>query len=778
MFLFTLAFFMGDLYLQTFAQLPPVSVVVGILAVVVLFTLCLYLTRISFLKSIGLIMCAFVLGYFWSDWYASRILSWQLPNELEGKLIEVTGYIASLPSIDHQQAGFLFFLEKFQHGNYINRQNTFIRLIWRHPKINLQVGDQWRLLVKLKRIHAMQNPGGFDYEAWAMQNGLRATGYVVTAAYLNPLTNQLLSQDPYRYPIHFLRQVLQKKLNQYLPPSPTSPWLMALIIGERSHIAQTQWQVLRNTGTNHLMAVAGLHIGMVAGFVHVLAFWCWRRLSSLMLWMPAQHMAAIMAWCAAVLYSALAGFSIPTQRACIMLSVFIFTLLLRRKINAWHSWSLALLIVLIFNPLCVLTESFWLSFGTIALIIYGMGGRLIPSGWWWKWGRVQWVIGLGLIPLTLALFQQCSLVSFLANSMAIPWLGFLILPFCLLGSILLFILPSLGSLLLSMADKSLAVLWILLTWFSQLHFATWYQSIPNFWVLISTIFAMLLLLLPAGFPGRWLGLLWLIPLLFFKPIQPAFNHFWVTLLDVGQGLSVVVQTKSHVLVYDAGAKFSEESDMGERVVLPYLQTIRAKKIDRLVISHGDNDHSGGAQALLRAMPVLSIKTSVVDKFRGLLADVCLRGDTWQWDGVNFSFLYPSFKQLNLGNDSSCVLRIDNGVQSVLLTGDIEKVAEQELINTQAQQLASTILVAPHHGSKTSGLKSFVDAVHPEVVLYAMGYRNHYHFPHRSVVREYYYFHARQFNSVEGGAIRFKIGIKNNAPSPELYRMNHRHYWMD
>ncbi|OGT42944.1 MAG: DNA internalization-related competence protein ComEC/Rec2 [Gammaproteobacteria bacterium RIFCSPHIGHO2_12_FULL_40_19] len=775
MFLFVIAFLLGDLYLQTVSQLPT-RTTIHLLVFLILALSCMFYSKRMILIRITYLMIAFVLGFMWSDWYASAILSWKLPKELESKAVVATGYIASLPIISDKQTSFIFELHEL--NNAILTHKTFIRLSWQHPVADLQVGDQWNILVKLKCLHGLQNPGGFDYEAWALQNGIRATGYVIHPGGKNHQSNvRFIASHPYRYPIHFIRQKLQTKLNQYLPLSATSPWLMALMIGERSQIPQAQWQVLKNTGTNHLMAIAGLHIGMIAGFFHLFGSWCWRRVPQLLLWLPAQHAGAITALGAALIYSALAGFSIPTQRACIMLSVFIVTLLFHRIVSSWLIWSFALLIVLLLNPLSVLTESVWLSFGTIALIIYGMGGRLSPSGWWWRWGRVQWVIGFGLIPLTLLFFQQCSFISVIANTIAIPWLAFFILPFCLVGCLMVIIFPSIGVFILCMADKSLAMLWIGLTWLSQLHFSTWYQSIPNVWVLISASMATLLLLLPAGFPGRYLGVFWLVPLIFYQQPLPMSNQFWVTLLDVGQGLSVVVQTRAHTLVYDAGAKY-QDSDMGERVVIPYLRKLGIKKIDTLVISHGDNDHIGGAPAILAAFPVLSIKTSVIDKFPPALAEYCLRGDSWQWDGVDFSFIYPRREHLNLGNDSSCVLHITNGIQSVLLTGDIEKFAEQEIMKIPAQPLASSLLIAPHHGSNTSGVKLFIQAIHPQIVLYSIGYRNRYHFPHKRIVQMYQDMNAKQMNSADSGSIHFEMDSAQTDLHAQLYRERNKRYWMD
>lgn len=764
--LFILCLLSGDLFLQLFSRLPSGAFVYGITIASVLLWMFLR-HRLHY----SCILPVFMFGFAWSFYCAHTLLAWELPKHIEGKNVIVTGYIASIPVVDDRQTSFLFSLKKIRADNVLINTNTTIRLAWRDCDQIINVGDKWKFTARLKRIHGLQNPGAFDFEAWALQKGMRSTGYVVDSP-----QNTFLSSRWMIHPVDRLRQHLQGLILANLPATPTSHWLIALIIGERTGIPPRDWEVLRNTGTNHLMAIAGLHIGIISGFVHALIYWLWRRNSLLMLWIPAQLAGACAALMVAILYSALAGFSIPTQRACIMLAVFIAALLSRRLISAWHAWSVAMLMVLILNPLSVLTESFWLSFCTIALIIYGMGGRLMPSGLWWKWGRVQWVIGFGLIPLTLYFFQSCSLISFAANSIAIPWLGFFILPFCFLSGIFLLISPPVGTFFLLIADKSLSFLWYVLSWFSHLNGAIWQQAIPSHYLLFLSIFSCLILLFPSGFPGRWLGILWMLPLILSQPDRPANGEFTLTLLDVGQGLSVVVQTKNHSLVFDAGPKFGENFDMGESVVLPYLRSTGVKKIDMLVISHGDNDHIGGAKALLKSFPIAVISTSVPDKIQSINTKNCIAGSSWQWDSIQFSFIYPSHETMNLGNDSSCVLRVDNGVHRVLLTGDIEKFSEKYLIKTIPGELFSDVLVAPHHGSKTSGVKEFISAIHPAFVLYAIGYRNRYHFPHQSVVDSYTKINSIQLNTVDAGAITFNFTQDKNISAPLLYRDTHRRYW--
>lgn len=755
MFIFLLAFLLGDLFLQSFSHLPSLYRVLGIIL--------LFLIGSHFLRKkwqYGYIPLACALGFAWSLWYAHLQMAWTLPDDQEGKTICITGWIASIPEISPHRVTFLF-----AHSHHL------IRLSWQEDDKKLWAGDQWKLLVRLKKIHGMANPGGFDYEAWALQEGIRAQGYVV-----NSPENIRLSSYWYHYPLNRIRQYFLEKMLQQLPVSHTSPWIIALALGERQGISTDNWQVLRNTGTNHLMAIAGLHIGFMAAFAFAIVSWGWRRIPRLTLKMPAQHAGAIASLIMAFIYSALAGFSIPTQRACIMLFLFLIVLLLRRNMTAWHAWSIALLCVLLINPLSVLAASIWLSFGSVALIIYGVGGRLATSGGWWKWGRIQWVIALGLIPLSIGLFQQCSFVSFVANSIAIPWVGFVVVPLTLLGCFLLLFPSSLGGWILWIADKILSVLWNILIYLSHLSWATWYHTVPHEWILVAAGIGVILLLLPAGFPGRWLGVVWVLPLILYKSPAPKLGEIGVTLLDVGQGLSVVVQTQHHILVFDAGPKLSDSYDMGESVVLPYLHSLDAKKIDMLVISHPDNDHIGGSGALLKQIPIVSIKSSTPSKLPSPLADFCLRGTHWQWDHVNFAFLYPAPDKLNLDNDSSCVLRITNGVHSILLAGDIEKVAEQYLSENEAGNLLTDILVAPHHGSKTSASNDFIQEVHPQIVLFPVGYRNRYHFPHESVVKKYQTAGAILYDTIRAGAIQFQLTMDKKISEPRLYRLQHLHYW--
>ncbi len=756
----TLAFLCGVLLLQQLSFLPAKY---GLLiALFSLFVLEIFLVK---KHRIFYYLSAFLIGFTWTLWYEHSILSWNVPSELEGKPVLVSGYITSVPNVSENGTRFLFTLEKF-HGQ---RTHALIKLSAREHAENLQVGDHWQWLVKLKRVHGLMNPGGFDYEAWALQAGIRANGYVVSSN-----ENKLLDSHWYRKPCDRLRQKLKEKIEINLTHTNTSPWIVALAVGERQNIAAENWEVLRNTGTNHLMAIAGLHIGFMASFAFFLVNWAWRRSRRLMLMMPAQLAGGVAALSMALWYSLLAGFSIPTERACIMLSVTLVTLLLRKITLAWQAWHIALLMVLVFNPLSVLTESFWLSFGSVAFIIYGVSGRLNPTNLWWKLGRIQWVIAVGLIPLGIWLFQQFSLISFVANSIAIPLVGFLIVPLTLLGCLVLCFSGTGGGYILGLADKLLALLWKILAYFAHLSWANTYLMIPNHLVLVMACLGIVMLLAPAGFRGKWLGVFWFLPLFFYRYPTPALGEVWFTLLDVGQGLSAVVQTKHHLLVFDVGAKL-DNYDMGESVVAPFLRSNGIKKIDKLVVSHPDNDHIGGAKTLFHYFQVKETKSSALDELRPFAATYCLRGGTWQWDQVNFKFLYPTPETLHLDNDSSCVLQVTNAAHKrVLLTGDIEKFAEEYLVKNEGENLAADILVAPHHGSKTSALTGFVQDVKPSYVLFPVGYRNRYHFPHASVVEKYEKLSANLLETDSSGAIEFKVGKK--VVFPEEYRLRAGRYW--
>lgn len=706
----------------------------------------------------------FFVGFFYSLLYATYENSQMLSTEFEGRNLVLQGSIISLPYIKDTRTIFLFKVKKLNN----QKVNKIFKLSWQEAPLILHAGENWNLWVRVKRIHTLLNPGSFDYEAWRLQNGIHAQGYVLKF----PPAYKLPSSRIKHFMLLFRECIKNKIESLHLK----SPWVMALAIGERYAVRQEEWAILRNTGTNHLMAIAGLHIGFMSAFIYRMVVFVWKCFPRGCLKISAPQIGGSVAFVIMLLYSGLAGFSIPTQRASIMLSIFLIGTIFKKKILAAQAYPWALFFVLLMNPFSVLSESFWLSFASVAFIIYGLDGRLHPLSFWKKYARIQWVLTLGLIPLGIWFFYQCSLISIIANSIAIPVIGLLIVPLTLIGVLILLLSKTLGTFLLTIADKILGVLLHILTYLSHLSWATWSQTLPTLWTLFAASLAIAIILLPKGFPGRLLGVIGIFPLLFYQASFPQDKEVWLTLLDVGQGLSAVIQTTHHILLYDTGLKF-KDYNMGESVILPFLQSLSVKKIDTLVISHGDNDHIGGAETILTSVAVEKIITSVPDKFIHQNTSLCLNGTGWQWDGVEFTFLYPTQNNLGLGNDSSCVLLVRTGSHAILLSGDIEKFAENYLVTEFGRKLKADILVAPHHGSKTSAVPEFINLVNPQFIIFPVGYRNRYHFPHPTVVREYQKRHVTLLDSVHSGAIHMRLterGIK----AVNAYRVEHHRYWQD
>lgn len=677
---------------------------------------------------------------------ANQVTAWTLPPALYRQSVTIEGTLISLPIENNRSISFLFALDRFE-GQLVK---TKIQLAWyknarSHPPF-FQVGDRWQFTARLKPPHNLGNPGGFDSEKLAFARGIRASGYIVPqepyALKAQNLTSRVIDR---------LRQTILGHLQEVLADKPYAAFIYALTIGEKFAITAPQWQIFQNTGTNHLMAIAGLHIGFVAGLVFLAIRWLWRQIPRAPLWIPAPQAAAISSLVAALIYAALAGFSIPTQRAVIMLGVFLLGILGRRYIPPWRSLILALIAVLVWDPLSVLEIAFWLSFGAIGLLAYGLSGRFQMNTLWWKHGRAQWVLGIGLAPLTLLFFANASLISPLANSIAIPWVGFITVPLSLLGALLSLIWPGLASYVLIAAEWTLHGIWAILQFLgSQPHFS-WQHLTQQPLFILPAAAGFLLLLAPRGFPSRWLGICWVAPLLAYPAPKPHSDELWLTLLDVGQGLSAVVQTQNHILVFDTGAKYSEDYDMGRVVLVPFLRYQGMTRLDKLIISHGDNDHIGGAESLLAAFPTDEIETSVPSRLSPHPAKTCLRGETWQWDGVTFQFLYPTPDYLGLDNNSSCVLKISQGDRSLLLTGDIEKPAEKVLLE-HPTELKATLLISPHHGSSTSSTPEFLAAVHPAWIFFPTGYLNRFGFPKPEVVVRSRAEGARLYDTAQDGAI--------------------------
>lgn len=709
-------------------------------------------------------------GFLWAWWQASLALAGRLPVDWAGNDRLVRGRIDALP--EHLDGGGA--RVRFRVADYYDSSSggwrpldLSVRLRWYRSAPRLHAGERWQLQVRLKRPHGFANPGGFDYERWLLVQRIGATGYVREG----PDNRRL--EASHGSGIDVGRQALARAIDASVDGA-AAGLLRALAIGDRSGVSRRQWEVLRITGTAHLMAISGLHIGLVAG----LAFAGMRRLWGLGglagRW-PGASAAALAALGAAALYAGLAGFSLPTRRALVMVSAFMGARLLRRRISAWQALALALWLVLLLDSLALLSPGFWLSFGAVGWILYQLSGRYGKTGRLRVALRVQLVLSLGLAPLVLASFQFWPAAGPLANLLAVPWVGLLVVPPLLAGCLLAPLAPSLSAWLFQAAGATLAPLWQGLEWLASMPGAAWTLGLPHTAAVVLLSVGLIGWLAPAGMPARWSALALVAPLFLYRPEAPAQGAVWLTLLDVGQGLAAVVRTRHHVLVYDTGPRFRSGLDTGSAVVAPYLVHAGIRRIDKLVISHSDNDHAGGGGALFARHRVMSVLAGMPEAIDWARARRCRRGQRWSWDGVEFALLSPAAPVR--GNNASCVLRVTSGAgQRLLLTGDIESSVEKRLADADGEGLRAEVLVAPHHGSATSSSAAFVARVKPDYVLYPAAERNRFGFPRPSVVTRYRQVGARQFSTGVGGALSARFSAAGGIIEVSAFRQTEARYW--
>ncbi len=752
----TIAFLLGIVLFQQLPTLPSLLWSGLLLSV---------LPVIFYLPSLRL-PSALVSGFLWALLHANLSLMPTLSSSLEGEDLLVSGVISSIPEVKEGRVRFEFKIDQ-QVGLALPQR---IRLNWYRDAPELWVGERWQLQVRLKRPHGFMNPGSFDYEGWLYRHGLRATGYVRTGE------RNIRLNEGGSYPLQRLRQQLQRSIAQALEESAHNGVISALAIGQRHAIGRSEWDVLTATGTNHLVAISGLHVGLVAGTLYFISAFLWRRMARLSLRWPANRVAALVALGGAFFYAALAGFSIPTQRALIMIGVVMLSIFWQRHRALSHSLALALLLVLLLDPLAVMDGGFWLSFSAVAIILLAMSGRVAMRSLWWRWGRLQWVMGIALFPLTLLLFQKASIVAPLCNLVAVPWVTLIVVPLTLLATLCELVAEGLGAPLFRFAAEAFAPLWLFLMWSSELSWSQWLQQHALGWSLVPAVIGVIWLLAPRGVPGRYFGVVWFALPFFLPTPRPMEGAVWLTLLDVGQGLAVVVETRNHLLLYDTGPRYSKAFDTGAAVVVPFLRERGRTEIDRLIISHGDNDHIGGASSVLAQLPVGVILGSVSEKLPAFSVSPCIAGQHWRWDGVDFLVLHPTLESGFEGNNGSCVLRVTSAYGSILLPGDIEWQAERALLKLRPQMLRSDILIAPHHGSSTSSSQPFLNAVAPQYTLFATGYRNRFGHPKEAVVARYQALGSHLFDSSQHGAITIKLEGADKRFELRSHRQHRRRYW--
>jgi competence protein ComEC len=775
------SFAAGIVWLEQQPELPGSTWIAAlVVGAAMLWALALTYGGWTRVRAVSLAFASGIAGFAVAASIAHLRLADGLPAAWEGRDITMIGVVADLPQADQRRVRFELDVEEVvTPGASVPRR---VLLSWWGADATrgapghalLRVGERWVLTVRLRRARGSANPHGFDYEAWLLERSIRATGYVRRGP-----TNRRLAALVHRpqYWIGRARELARARVFAALPDAAHAGVIAALVIGDQRSISPDQWRVFTRTGVNHLMSISGLHVTMVSGLAFALVSGLWRRWPGLTLRLPARKAATIAGLLVALCYALLSGFAVPAQRTVYMLAVVAVALWLGAIEAPSMVLAVAVFVVLLLDPWAVLAPGFWLSFGAVATIMYVTAGRIGRSHWLPAFGRLQIAVTAALVPPLLAMFQQVSIVSPLANALAIPVVSLLVVPISLLGAVVPF------DFVLQVAHAVLAGCLIVLERLSNLPAAVWSQHAPPGWTVGLALGGVLLLLAPRGVPGRWLGALALAPLFVVTPPAPGMGVLRVAVLDVGHGVAVLVRTARHALLYDTGPSFGPDADSGSRIIAPYLRAVGVKHLDGVIVSHDDDDHAGGAASVLQAVPVGWLMTSMPDLDPlVLLAEQsfrCHAGVRWEWDGVRFEILHPtraSYGDSRIkDNDRSCVLKIESAALSVLLPGDIERRSEKALVAARPDALRADILLAPHQGSSSSSSPGFVAAVCARAVIFPVGYRNRFGHPRADVLTRYAESGAGVYRTDRDGALLIEA-----APGSPVrimpYRAIRRRYW--
>lgn len=687
-----------------------------------------------------------LVGFGWTALHAGWALGAQLPAEWEGREVRVAGQVVELPEHEARRTRFRLRVDDDAPEPLRGR---LLQLAWYDDfgasspgaRTQLHSGARWKLRARLRTPRGLSNPGGFDAGRHALAQRIAATGYVRAPDAARELAPAM--------GIDAWREAMSGRIEAAVS-SPSSRFVRALALGDTRGLDDADWERLRAVGLTHLIAISGFHVGMVAMFFAWLVVPLWWLLPRLGRWLPRPQAAALGALAGAAGYAAVAGFSLPTVRTLLMIAVVAAARLARRPLGAWQALSLALLGILLADPLAVLQAGFWLSFAGVAWLVWCLppqdGKRRLLRDFL----SAQGVATLGLLPLGAVLFNQASLAGPLANLLAIPWWSLGVVPLALLGTGLDALHAGMGEWAWRAAAWCFEPSWTLFGRLASSRFALWWLPESRDWALPLATLGALWLLLPRGLPGRTLALVLWLPLLHPPRELPKPGGFELQVLDVGQGLAVVVRTARHVLLYDAGPAVRDGWDAGERVVLPSLRALGVSRLDAVVISHADQDHAGGWEAVRRG---LAVARSLGPAGAPLQVDApCLAGQTWNWDGVRFVFLHPPEHFPYLRNEASCVLLVASAHGSALLPGDIGEVVERRLLR-EPERLRADVVVVAHHGSNGSSSPGFVAATGARLALIGAGHGNRFGHPRPQVVERWREQGTEVLATPASGAIR-------------------------
>lgn len=715
-------------------------------------------------------LIAFALaGLCWGTLSGHWQLLHRLPASLSGADIQVQGTVVGLPDSDARRERVRLRVEQASgtDGQALAVPLRQVLVSW-YGGPPLHAGERWQLTVRVKPPRGFVNPGGLDYQLWLMRQGVDATAYVRHAP-----DNRRLQAPRQASLSHWRERIRQWLVSQ--KGLGYADLMQALLIGDRSGLSQERWSQLQRTGTNHLLAISGLHVGMVALVGAALGGWVGRGVNLLWHRVPAALPGHLLALLSALGYAALAGFSIPTQRALIMIGVVQWLLLRRRAVPVATGLLVAWLAVLARDPLATYDPGFWLSFTAVAVLMFAFVGRQSErhGASWYRLVGSQWVVFVGLLVPLLVLVQAFSVLAPVANVVAIPLVTFLVVPWLLAALVFSGVWPWGSAVALAVADHGLAALML---WLDALQggvpVGEWHRALSLPALLLAAL-AALLILMPKGLPGRWLGFpaLGLALCLPGPPVPPL----RVTFLDVGQGLAVAVQTPDYRLVYDTGPIYSERLDAGSGILVPYWRRRGVYRLDAVVVSHRHDDHAGGLSSLLEAMPAAQIWQGEPMATTPANARDCHQGASWQWNQVRFRFLHGGFPERVDSNNRSCVLEIDYAGQRVLLTGDIEREVEWRLVGAERLRPPVQVLQVPHHGAETSSTREWVAHTQPELAVVSAAHQGRHGHPSPAVVARYQAAGAQVLNTATRGAIEIEWDEQGRR-TQRFARFSPRRWW--
>lgn len=751
------SFFLGVLGFQIVPFLPSWPILLLVPCVLFLF----------YRYPKGCLLYITIAGFLYTYLHASSHLWPTLEHDLQGQDIDIAGSVKEIQNQTENYTRFVFETEQINTKKPTSGLPKKLMISWYYPQSQLKAGQTCQFTVRLKHYWRYANPGSIDIEKAMFLQNIGARGYVRDGACIDA---SLVETQPAGLRDQLIEQfTLEKNELDYFA------WMMALSFGVRDHLTQHDWHVLRKSGSAHLVAISGLHLSVIGLFV----FFIFRQFARLSVYacehFGAQRIAAACAMLAVFLYAYIAGFSIPTQRALIMVCIAFTAVIFNKPVVSFPLLATTLLLTLLWDPLSVLTASFWMTFVAVFFIFLIIKSAPSANKWWLAL-RIQLFLSVALFPVSLWFFQEGSVIAPLVNLLAVPYISFVVLPILLLAQALFVFDISIAAFLFDLLDNLLAYFWWFIQSATTFPFSSYHYQPTLSGVLLFEI-GWVLFLFAKQYLLRFMSLLLCAALFLFKQDSLQEDQLRLAILDVGQGLSILVETRQHSLLYDLGPQFPSGFNTADAVVLPYLRSKHVDHLDKLVISHHDNDHAGGLEKILASGLVGELLFGHAAKVTPLMpAQDCRQGDQWRWGNTRFQVLHPPAQWRANSNNSSCVIQISHPAATILLTGDIEAEVEYRLLAEFGDRLRSDIIVVPHHGSLSSSTTAFIKTVAPKIAVYSTGYRNRYGFPHDTIWSRYQALGAKQLDTAKEGVIVFELDVDTGIKEMPGYRKTTQRYW--